>query len=282
MQEIWQRFWQAVLDPAGIFFIASLAGRLAVMAVIRLKPDLLSRRAWKIILLVSTAVLLCSLIYPIYHLIMPIIQEFKYKGPIILMALAVLLFVIFSSAASIWFYVQQSKIIASPSQTATVPQTVTSHPQLDKINQLDDIIKAQARLYLLANDLPKFEQLKEQYDKIAIRSYEMHIEYTLSDSRITFVLSQLTNNIKAIVKNDFNEDIDLVKINTKKYDLNKPLQEEDNIIDNVKKYAYRKARYEFLTSKETMNNLSDRYKKEIRHNQFIINDYAKKNILKPQ
>jgi hypothetical protein len=259
-----------VIDrTALIICFAGLAGTIAAMALPLAWPNV-PNWIWRVIFWVSIFLLVITLIFLAYeYWIKSIIHGKQYMWPIILMGFGILIF----GVGIIWHHIQLSKTTIPSFQPRSQPG---KEPQFKDPFSNENVIKAHARLFLLTNDQPKFKELKDKYERIALRRYERYIEHTFMDGRIEYSFSPLIENIKTIIKNDFNEDIDLFAVDNIKYDLNKPFAEEEKIKDNVDKYNYRKARYQYLNSNEKLDNLLKRYQKEIYTNQFVINEYAKK------
>ncbi len=236
------------------------------MAALRLWPDLLPRRVWKIILWVSSTVLIGSLIFLAFvYLIMPGLQGIKNIGPIILMGIGVFLFVIFFGAGTVWFYIQLQQSICSSQDDPLSPE---------------NIIKTQARLHLLKRDQSELAKLMEQYENTAPKRFTRYLDhsYLNKTSNIDSFYLDITIKIKSIAQNDFKEDIDPWSINTKKYDPHMPFPEDGQITDDKMRHNYRKAKYEYLSNKETIDNLMARFKNEIERNERLITEYARKNI----
>jgi|GEM_PF-2839946 hypothetical protein len=210
---------------------------------------------------------------------MPRIQEIKHTLPIILVGLGILFFGI----GTIWYLIQLHRAIAisPPSQSTSTPipgpqgPAGPPGPKTEIINQAGmDIIKKLARLQLLQRDLPKLEALKEKYEKTGANRFT---QYTKLPGQMGSGSSLNITEIMDFAR-DVNEKIDIFAIDTKKYDINMPFPEEDQIKDKQTQYLYRKARYEYLSGNDKIEYLISLFKKEIWENQRFINEYAKKNI----
>jgi hypothetical protein len=248
-----------------------------------------SMRLARTIVIVSFLIFIALFMFVIIDLfnkiIKPRIKEMRYMWPIILMGTGVFLFVILFSAGAIWYVIQQSKsnvISPAPSPPPIINQDYENFKENQtRLNKFyDEFTKKQARLYLLQRDQLKLESAIELYEKQAPRKYNIYLEIVDPDARsIAHAIDGVPiNEIVRIANEDFNYDINIFAINDRKYDLNLPFKEEEQIKDKQNQYIYRKARYEFLTGKDKINELLSRVKEEIIQDEAFIENYAKDRI----
>lgn len=274
MEGLWQRFWQGVSSLAWIGIIAGLAGwagKLFITATLRLNPDFFSRKTWERIRWISFIVLICSLmVFTYVHMIMPNLKEIIKFWPIILLSGGALLFV--SGIGAFYYFKQQLN------ETTNLHSEISA--QSARINQLEVIIKKRIRLSLLKDGIIKLKDLKDHYDDIAPKRYNLYLTERNPDRTLEFMSISpdyhvTTNQIKHLAENTFGikiEDIDFDDIDPKK--LEKRFPEEDRIVDTSKRDTYRKAKYQYEKGKEIIKKLMDRFSREIMECEEFINAYA--------
>lgn len=279
--------YRIMLNYRTVVGFIGLVGTLSV-SLSKAYPNV-SPRYWQSIFWGSILLLTFSFLSFLYEYVVKPLRGKRYMWPIILVGLGVLSFGI----GVIWYLIELPKSIAiSPSSqpaSTTIPGPQgppgppgpigPPGPKSEIINQADvDIIKRQARLHLLKRELPRLEELKVNYEEQAQLRFNQLLSNQLPGRSIT--IGNILNIIQEYSVNIYKDKLQLHVIEG--YDLNAPLQEEDQIKDNQKRYLYRKEKYTFLCNKKKIDNLLERIKKEIGDNDKLIDDYAKGIIRQSQ
>ncbi len=208
-------------------------------------------------------------------------QENKLMWPIIFMGSGILIFGI----GIIWFYLQQSNLVAITPQAPVSSQ----QPAFDSFYK--ELLKKTARLQLLKKDLSTIEKLQLDYENTAQAKYNeyLKIPVEINDTALTRLTGNFNNRIGRILQDisgiadDIKLDLSLNAINDpKQYDINMPFKEEDQIKNNQVRHLYRKAKHEYLFTKNRIDNLKSRLQDEISKDQLFIDNYAKGRIGPPQ